>query len=215
MSLLLIRLAGSLQSWGTQDRFVVRTTDLEPSFSGVVGMIAFALGRQLGEPIHDLARLEMGVRVDRPGEVVVDFQTVRGGKDGTGGPADMVVSYRHYLADACFLACLSGPREELAAIAEALARPHTSLFLGRRCCIPSAPLVLPDGLREGDMEAELGSYPWLGRDHERPPDRARLQLPASPQTATTMRMDFPLAFTPGPYAPRYVREDWAYPKAVA
>ena len=40
MSVLLLRLSGPMQSWGVQSRFTVRDTGLEPSKSGVVGLIA-------------------------------------------------------------------------------------------------------------------------------------------------------------------------------
>ncbi len=68
MSALLLRLAGPMQSWGVQRRFSVRDTGLEPSKSGVVGLLCAARGRRREEPVTDLAALGMGVRVDREGE---------------------------------------------------------------------------------------------------------------------------------------------------
>lgn len=44
MSTLLMRLAGPLQSWGTTSRFDQRDTGKEPSKSGVIGLMAAALG---------------------------------------------------------------------------------------------------------------------------------------------------------------------------
>src|SRR5262245_44963159 len=78
MSVLLLRLAGPMQSWGTQSRFSVRDTGLEPSKSGVVGLLCAALGRKRHEPLDDLARLQMGVRADRPGRVARDYHTAGG-----------------------------------------------------------------------------------------------------------------------------------------
>ena len=43
MSVLLLRLAGPMQAWGTQSRFTVRDTGLEPSKSGVIGLLCAAL----------------------------------------------------------------------------------------------------------------------------------------------------------------------------
>ena len=40
MSILLLRLAGPMQSWGTQSRFLVRDTGMEPSKSGVIGLLS-------------------------------------------------------------------------------------------------------------------------------------------------------------------------------
>jgi len=45
MSVLLLRLAGPLQSWGDSSRFATRGTRREPTKSGVIGMVAAALGR--------------------------------------------------------------------------------------------------------------------------------------------------------------------------
>src|ERR1035437_2121086 len=78
MATLLIRLQGSMQSWGTTSRFDERDTQLEPSKSGVLGLICAALGRDRKEPLADLATLHMGVRVDREGTPMRDYQTATG-----------------------------------------------------------------------------------------------------------------------------------------
>ena len=64
MNVLLLRLVGPMQSWGVQSRFSVRDTGLEPSKSGVIGLICAALGRARSEPVADLAAFKMGVRVE-------------------------------------------------------------------------------------------------------------------------------------------------------
>src|SRR5260370_17357943 len=79
MGTLLLRLAAPMQSWGTQSRFVVRDTGLEPSKSGVIGLLCAALGRPREAPMEDLARLRMGVRVDRGGVMQTDYHTAGGG----------------------------------------------------------------------------------------------------------------------------------------
>ena len=75
MPTLLIRLQGPLQSWGTRSRFDHRDTWPYPTKSGVVGLLAAALGRDRREDVSDLAALRMGVRVDRKGVLKVDYQT--------------------------------------------------------------------------------------------------------------------------------------------
>ena len=45
MATLLLRLQGPMQSWGTTSRFDERDTQLEPSKSGVLGLVCAALGR--------------------------------------------------------------------------------------------------------------------------------------------------------------------------
>ena len=75
MSLLLLRLAGPLQSWGSASRFARRDTEREPTKSGVLGLLAAAQGRRRTDSIEDLLDLTFGVRVDQPGAVLQDFHT--------------------------------------------------------------------------------------------------------------------------------------------
>ncbi|MBK7760495.1 MAG: type I-E CRISPR-associated protein Cas5/CasD [Deltaproteobacteria bacterium] len=120
------------------------------------------------------ARLELGVRVDRPGVVFSDFQTVALGQphhDGTGwttrgrveaaggGSSDGThIRYRDYYADACHTVALTlrDPEEEptLDTIKRALRHPERPLFIGRKTCLPAAPLLLMDEpAPEGELEA--------------------------------------------------------------
>lgn len=79
MSCLLLRLEGPLQSWGYRSRFSDRDTGLEPTKSGIVGLLCCALGRSRSESPADLAALAMHVRVDREGALLKDFHTAGGG----------------------------------------------------------------------------------------------------------------------------------------
>ena len=65
MSTLLLRLAASMQAWGSDFRFEVRRTGREPTKSGVIGLLAAALGRSRADSIDDLCQLRFGVRVDQ------------------------------------------------------------------------------------------------------------------------------------------------------
>lgn len=85
MKTLLLRLAAPMQAWGTQSRFTWRETNLEPSKSGVIGLLCAALGKPRIETEDDgfdsleqLAALRMGVRVDQPGVLLRDYHTVGG-----------------------------------------------------------------------------------------------------------------------------------------
>ena len=100
MGVLFLELSGPLQSWGDSSRYVKRGTRWEPTKSGVVGMLASALGRSREDRVDDLSSLEFGVRLDQPGSLLVDFQTERPPGDPN---KPMPLSYRHYLADAKFL----------------------------------------------------------------------------------------------------------------
>ena len=162
MNTLLMRLAGPMQSWGTQSRFTVRDTGLEPSKSGVIGLLCAALGRSRESNLDDLAALRMGVRVDRPGAMKLDFHTAGGGtlpsghaygvaKAGGGRPGT-VLSNRYYLADADFLVGLeSDDKAQLRPLYNALKEPSWQLYLGRKAFVPGVPVYIPDGLHEGEF----------------------------------------------------------------
>ncbi len=132
---LLIRLAAPLQAWGSDSKFNTRRTEREPTKSGVIGLCACALGRKRTDPITDLAELHYGVRTNKQGQLITDFQTAK-------NESTSFLSYRHYLADAEFTAGLEGDAELLMKIDAALGSPVYPLFLGRRGCPPTLPLSL-------------------------------------------------------------------------
>ena len=134
MSTLLLRLAAPLQAWGTDSKFEVRRTNREPSKSGVIGLLAAALGLRRDADLSKLSALRFGVRVDRNGEVIKDFHMAKAEKTS-------YLTYRYYLSDAIFLVGLeSEDRSFLEQIERALRNPCFPLFLGRRSCPPTLPL---------------------------------------------------------------------------
>lgn len=221
---LLMRFAGPLQSWGTQSRFRERDTGREPSKSGVVGLLAAALGRSRGASVADLAALRMAVRIDRPGTVRMDYQTAGGAKRigerygvarAENPGTDTVVSQRAYLADASFLVGLEATTLDqdalLRQLNQALAAPVWPLFLGRKGYVPSTPIHLPvlpplgPGLRAGPLEVVLGQYPA----DEIPDDAAAVSLvieTTADDPDAEMRHDWPLSFASGDrrFTTRYV-----------
>ena len=99
MATLLLRLAGPLQSWGVDSKFETRGTLDFPTKSGVIGLLAAALGYSRDEPLDRLNKLKFGVRVDKEGVRLHDYHTAKGKKD-------TYVTHRYYLSDAVFLAGL-------------------------------------------------------------------------------------------------------------
>ena len=163
MSTLLLRLAAPLQAWGTQSRFNTRQTGTEPSKSGVIGLLAAALGRKRDADLDDLRALRFGVRTDQPGTLLRDFHMVHY-KSGSKESAD--VTYRYYLSDAVFLVGLeSDDVSFLNTLEAALRAPAFPLFLGRRSCPPTLPLVL--GIRELPLEAALRAETWQASESYR------------------------------------------------
>ena len=213
MNVLLLRLCGPMQSWGVQSRFTVRDTGLEPSKSGVVGLLCAALGRRREEPVADLAALAMGVRVDQEGTMARDYHTAgKGGILKASGQVErknLVVSNRYYLSDARFLVGLKGDDLDLLAqLHAALRDPVWTLYLGRKAFVPGEPVWLKDGvLSDTDLRAALDTYPWLGCDSRKRPDQVRLVL-EDPENGAEVRPDQPLSFAERRFAPRRVRTEF-------
>lgn len=154
---LALLLDGPMQSWGHASRFDRRTTALHPTRSGIVGLIAAAMGidkhapdesEQLGrlEPLI-LTTLQLG-RLDRRGETMPirrleDYHTVTGIRRASGKVEDdaTVQTYRHYLLDARFAVLIEGPALLLEEIATALRDPKWGVWFGRKSCLPATPVL--------------------------------------------------------------------------
>ncbi|GAB79422.1 CRISPR system Cascade subunit CasD [Austwickia chelonae] len=156
MSVLLLRLAGPLQSWGEESRFARRHTRREPTKSGVLGLLAAAQGRRRADPIEDLVGLRFGVRVDQPGRLIRDFHTAI--RWTSPKPESMPLSYRYYLADAIFVAAVEGEHTLVQSLYDAVRSPVFPLYLGRRACPPSQPVAM--SVREGDLVEVLRDTEW-------------------------------------------------------
>lgn len=167
---LILRLQAPLMAFGgTMIDARGPTLDL-PIRSMVTGLVANALGWRRGERARHQAlqdRLVMGARLDRPGTAVRDFQTAllfedergwttRGAPEGRAkspsysrGKAGRKelnhIRYRHYRADAFVTIALRldppGADPTLAAVAAALRNPARPLFIGRKPCLPSRPVL--------------------------------------------------------------------------
>ncbi len=78
MATLLLRLAAPLQAWGVDSKFETRQSLREPSKSGVIGLLAAALGCPRDLLPEKLLALQMAVRVDQEGQLITDFHTAHG-----------------------------------------------------------------------------------------------------------------------------------------
>ncbi len=163
---LLLRLDGPLMAWGEVTFDPRRPTQRFPTRSALAGLLANALGWRyrdghLTTALQD--SLWYGVRRDREGEVLEDYQTVdlaretegwtRWGieKRGGGSAKDTHILNRHYLAGASFvvaLRLLDTPPVELSDVESALRHPARPLHLGRKSCPPATPLL------QGSVQAE-------------------------------------------------------------
>ena len=218
MAVLLLRLAGPMQSWGTRSRFDERDSDLEPSKSGVIGLICAALGIHLDdweETLKPITELRMGVRIDRPGLLRYDYHTAQ-----EIIPADeskihsTAVTKRYYLSDAMFLVGLEGNESLLEKIHQSLLNPVWGLYLGRKAFVPSPGVYLNDGLiKEKSLEEALGIYPYLPTlekdegEKIKEPEKVKYVLEAKSQEGSIRMDQLASSFAERKFVSRYVQFD--------
>lgn len=221
MPTLLLRLVGPMQSWGTTSRFDQRDTGKEPSKSGVIGLVAAALGidRENWADLEPLTRLSMGVRHDRPGLPKRDYQTAQRIISADRSKVhETAVTTRDYLADAAFLVGLAdNDGVLLERIHTALGNPAWPLALGRKSYVPSEPVWMPDALQDAPLREALARWPWIAsaRKWERSPDKLLVSF-ESPDGSGVMKMDQPLSsFAERRFGARFVSSEWVpFPQEV-
>lgn len=170
-------------------------TDWFPGRSMVTGLLANALGYDHRDSADTQAlqdRLHLAARCDRSGRKLVDFQTVdlgqpflargwtaRNAPEGRAGSVSSGthIRLRHYLADAVYTVVLTlDPAEQTPTLTDlgmALREPERPLFLGRKSCLPAAPIFLEISWGES-LQSILAAYPMLpGPRVDSTPLRAR------------------------------------------
>ena len=165
---LILRLDGPMQAWGTHTYEDFRPSNLYPTRSGLLGLLAACLGIErsdLAEQLRLAASVEFSVRIDsqvarlgredsaaKPSVKLPDFHTVLDARKVDGSANRFpVVSRREYLFDAAFTVAV-GQRPDatytLERIAAAMRHPCYTPTLGRRSCPIARPLF------DGNIEAE-------------------------------------------------------------
>lgn len=212
---LLLQLVGPMQSWGFRSRFDNRDTALEPTKSGVIGLLCAALGWGRDADLSQFESLVMGVRVEKAGTVALDYQTAQPiWRDGPN--AGTTQSNRFYLSDARFLVGLQSDNQtQLEILQRALENPTWPLFLGRKSFAPAAPLLLDTlGAREGEVEAVLRAQPWFyfskkeERNAEKLSHNLRLVLESEGAAQGVATSDVPRDFERRRYGVRYLRNQF-------
>lgn len=197
MSTLLLRLAGPLQSWGVESRFIWRATENAPTKSGVIGLLASALGYERDDTgsLAVLAELRFGVRIDQPGTRLRDFQTAHHAVTEQAMP----VSQRFYIADAVFLAGVEGEQALLDRIEAALRNPCYLPYLGRRSCPPTGPInfgVYDKGLSDALKQAPWQASAWYRRRSPAEQTLTLLLEADAGQPDADLQRDQPRSFNP-------------------
>ena len=193
IDVLLLRLDAPLISFGGPQVDNYGVVQPAPARSMLTGLLANALGYEHGDfpRLQRLqARLSFAARRDRPGEPLSDFQTVDLGQPfltddnawttwgkldpRKGGPEARTgthIRYRDYRADSVHTVALTldplAEEPDLDLLEQALKEPARPLFIGRKCCLPAAPLLL------GRIQADT-------------PARALMDLPRLPQGRTDL-----------------------------
>jgi CRISPR system Cascade subunit CasD len=158
-------------------------------------MLAGLLGNALGWDHRDASklsslqdRLRYAARIDRRGTALVDYQTVDLGQDwmvpekagwttrgrialragASGGGTHQ--RYRHYRADSIHTVVITvddGGSTSVGELEAALREPARPLFIGRKCCLPAAP-ILRGGVETRSLVGALASAPRPIRADEGP-----------------------------------------------
>jgi CRISPR system Cascade subunit CasD len=211
---LALRLEGPLQSWGFDSQYNRRNTGLMPTKSAVAGICCAALGFPRGS--HDeheflskfsetimttISIPRRGVKKELPVRRLQDYHTVKNTRRANGAiNNDCVLTYRQYLTDAAFGIVLEGKSALLNQIGAALLDPKWGIWLGRKSCIPSAPVFagLKDNLNDAlgllIDEKPLEEFTW--QEEVENFAEGRDSLPDTPVSFASERRTF---------APRRVR----------
>lgn len=144
-------LEGPFQAWGAPSGWDYRATGV-PKPRGIAGMIGCCMGLRRGDPkLQQLENLQYDIDTIEPGNIVIDFQTIRplhgdehlptaSGKKRA-NDSDAVIVRKEYLTDAKFVVRVTGSEDIIDEIYEAMHDPYWVPYLGRACCPPSEPII--------------------------------------------------------------------------
>jgi CRISPR system Cascade subunit CasD len=200
MEFILLRLEGPLVAFGGEAVDARGVIADFPAASMITGLLANALGyrRSDREQLQRLQdRLVFAARIDREGERITDFQTAelsqndlgwttRGRPERRAGGVQTYIAphirRRDYDSDKSVTIALrlEAPDESptLQECAAALAQPARPLFVGRKPCLPSLPILLTrEPIDAPNLMGALARCPLADDALE----RVRMMLPTSEQ----------------------------------
>ena len=172
MKYLALFLRAPMQSWGAASKFGDRGTLDVPTRSGLLGLLAAACGIDKNDEPNErewLAKadkLSLTVLAFRRGNRMTDYHTVGAHYDKDNAwqkrmipttadskPRGTDLTRRDYLTDSVFGAMLSGDDMLVVEMATGLANPVWGVWLGRKSCIPTEPILA--GVFGSAEEAEV------------------------------------------------------------
>ncbi len=153
---LILKLEGVLQAWGGHTFEDVRPSELFPTRSGLLGLLAACCGipRTQGAELQALAESVLfSVRVDSRPLKMIDYHTVKNARDSYSGlkAHDTIQSWREYLQEAKYTVAITSTEQasfSLDTLKQAIQKPIYTPYLGRRSC----PITRP--LYEIELEAD-------------------------------------------------------------
>jgi len=183
---LILRLDGPMQSWGTHTYEDYRPSNLFPTRSGLVGLLAACLGIERSDHVslRALAQgIDITVRVDqkpwRPEKEEsnhygkktplksTDYHTVLEARRANRDPkkGETIETRREYLFDGSFTVALAEKRGyfySLDTIAAHLEKPVYTPSLGRRSCPIARPLFFDEWMEAANGKEALEATPVAG-----------------------------------------------------
>lgn len=154
-----LRLSGPMQAWGYNSEYTYRNSGLFPTKSAILGICCAAMGFSRGSEqekqiLGNLSGCLMtAIALPRKrfsGEKswmvnvrrIEDFHTVERTKTASGTISkNAVMTYRQYLCDSDFVVLLAEIESSIAdQLEDKLVDPEWGVWLGRKSCIPSAPI---------------------------------------------------------------------------
>src|SRR5262245_15662772 len=182
MRIVVLRLDSPVMSFGAPAIDQNGVIQAFPALSMLTGLFANALGwdhRDVDKLERLQERLRYAARVDRRGEAIVDYQTVDLGSNwmlpekagwttrgrvarrtGASGEATHQ-RYRHYRMDSLHTVAVTlvgSDEPSLDEVAAGLRTPARPLFVGRKCCLPAAPMIV-DVVESTSLMDVLASLP--------------------------------------------------------
>ena len=191
---LVLRLEGVLQAWGESSKWDFRDTSSMPSKSGIVGLLGCAMGepRESAVLVELAQHIRLAVRADRAGTRFVDFQTVTGRPHllaATGSPrttGDTILSPHAYLQDACFTVFIETTDAWRERLVTALQFPKWCLYLGRKNCVPSRPVLECACVEYADWMDAIRQYPIAVRKKDELNDMIAYELDCPADAAASL-----------------------------
>jgi CRISPR system Cascade subunit CasD len=143
MKTLILKTEG-LSAYGLQTFDVHRRANHFPTRSGIIGLLAAAMGitRKDQSSLNKLSEnVVVAVQVNQAGEKMVDYHTVQNFRSPMGKIQNGTKpTYREYWCDSEHTFAISANDELIERLAEAVKSPKFTLFQGRKSCPLTRPL---------------------------------------------------------------------------